>query len=98
MVRHAREGASPAARCVAALVHVRDHERRDLPRGFHDHHGLTVSPLHVHLDHATCLEVRVLKGQAVALRHFAGHVMAGRGVRHGRLVLLPAGQQDEDGV
>ncbi|MFC7610582.1 hypothetical protein [Teichococcus aestuarii] len=48
-----------------------------------------MSSLHLHLDHEMCLEVAVLRGEAGALRHFAEHVMAERGVRHGRLVLLP---------
>ncbi len=101
-LRQAQEKASPAEHCVAALVYVYDHEWRDLPRrlahGFHDHHELSVSTLHVHLNRTTCLEVNVLKGRAAELRHFAAHVTAERGVRHGRLVLLPAGPQDTDGV
>jgi CopG family nickel-responsive transcriptional regulator len=80
--------------CVAALVYVYDHERRDLPNRlaheFHDHHDLAVSTLHVHLDAKSCLEVAVLKGAAGAVRHMADHVTAERGVRHGQLVLLPS--------
>ncbi|PHK92908.1 nickel-responsive transcriptional regulator NikR [Pseudoroseomonas rhizosphaerae] len=78
---------------LGALVYTYAHEQRDLARrltgAFHDHHGLSVSSLHLHLDHEMCLEVAVLRGEAGALRHFAEHVMAERGVRHGRLVLLP---------
>jgi CopG family nickel-responsive transcriptional regulator len=81
--------------CVAALVYVYDHERRDLPNRlaheFHHHHDLAVSTLHVHLDAKSCLEVAVLKGAAGAVRHMADHVTAERGVRHGQLVVLPSG-------
>jgi CopG family nickel-responsive transcriptional regulator len=81
--------------CVAALVYVYDHERRDLPNRlaheFHDHHDLAVSTLHVHLDAKSCLEVAILKGAAGAVRHMAHHVTAERGVRHGQLVVLPSG-------
>lgn len=85
----------PEQDCVAALVYIYDHARRDLPKRlantFHDHHQLAVSTLHVPLDHESCMEVTVLKGRAEALRHFADHVIAERGVRHGRLVVLPSG-------
>jgi len=79
--------------CVAALVYVYDHARRDLPNRlaneFHDHHELAISTLHIHLDAESCLEVAILKGAAGAVRHMADHVTAERGVRHGQLVLLP---------
>lgn len=78
---------------LGALVYTYAHEQRDLARrltgAFHHHHGLSVSSLHLHLDQDMCLEIAVLRGEAGALRHFAEHVMAERGVRHGRLVLLP---------
>jgi CopG family nickel-responsive transcriptional regulator len=84
---------NPDASCVAALVYVYDHARRDLPNRlaneFHDHHSLAVSTLHVHLDAESCLEVAVLKGAAGDVRHMADHVIAERGVRHGQLILLP---------
>lgn len=83
--------------CVAALVYVYDHDRRDLPNRltneFHDHHDLAVSTLHVHLDAKSCLEVAILKGAAGQVRHIADHVTAERGVRHGQLVLLPSGHR-----
>ena len=79
--------------CVAALVYVYDHQTRELSKRlahtFHDHHNMSVSTLHVHLDHDTCMEVTVLKGNAGEVRHFAEHVIAERGVRHGQLVILP---------
>lgn len=85
---------TPSAQpCVAALVYVYDHTKRELPKRladtFHDHHAMSVSTLHVHLDQDTCMEVTVLKGQAGEVRHFAEHVIAERGVRHGQLVVMP---------
>lgn len=84
----------PQRACVAALVYTYDHTRRDLSRrltdSFHHHHDLSVSTLHVHLDDARCLEVTVLKGPSGELRHFADHVIAERGLRHGQLVVMPA--------
>jgi CopG family nickel-responsive transcriptional regulator len=80
--------------CVAALVYVYEHEARDLSHRltklFHDHHQLTVSAMHVHLDHGDCLEVSVLEGPVRDVRHLAEHVIAERGVRHGHIVMVPA--------
>jgi CopG family transcriptional regulator, nickel-responsive regulator len=82
-----------AGECVAALVYTYDHESRSLSRRltqiFHDHHDLSVSTLHVHLDHGTCLEVSVLRGDAADVRHLGEHVIAERGVHYGRLVVTP---------
>jgi CopG family transcriptional regulator, nickel-responsive regulator len=80
--------------CVAALVYVYDHASRELPRrltrDFHEHHDLAQATLHVHLDHESCLEVTVLRGRGSDVQHFADHVIAERGVRHGRVVYLPS--------
>jgi CopG family nickel-responsive transcriptional regulator len=84
----------PDQPCVAALVYVYDHAKRELPKrltdAFHDHHEMAISTLHVHLDTATCMEVTVLKGADKAIRHFADHLIAERGLRHGRLVVMPS--------
>lgn len=89
----AKVEAGTAANCVAALVYTYDHSARDLSRRLtnthHDHHDLSVSSLHVHLDHETCMEVSILKGPTRDVRHFADHVIAERSVRHGELVLIP---------
>jgi CopG family nickel-responsive transcriptional regulator len=78
---------------VAALVYVFDHEARELAkrltRSFHDHHDLSLATMHVHLDHESCLEVAVLRGAMSDIRHFAEHIIAERGVRHGRLIAVP---------
>lgn len=85
--------------CVAALVYVYDHETRALAKRLasaqHDHHDLSVATLHVHLDHHSCLEVAVLRGATADVRHFAEHVTAERGVRHGRLVIVPVDVAEE---
>ena len=90
-----RQSLPPAADapCVAALVYVYDHARRDLPNRlaneFHDHHDLAVATLHVHLDPERCMEVAVLRGAAADVQNMADHVTSERGVRHGQLVVLP---------
>lgn len=84
--------------CVAALVYVYDHEQRELAKrltqSFHAHHDLTLSAMHLHLDHESCLEVAVLRGDAGAVQHLADSVTAERGVRYGRLVTVPVTWED----
>jgi CopG family transcriptional regulator, nickel-responsive regulator len=84
---------SPDKPCIGAAVYVYDHEARDLARRLtgigHDHHDLSLATMHVHLDHESCLEVSVLRGSSGDVRHFADHIISERGVRYGRLVLVP---------
>ena len=92
-IREAVIDADSSKSCVAALVYVYDHTARDLSkrlvRSFHDHHDLSLATMHIHLDHDNCLEVTVLKGDSGEVRHTAEHVIAERGVRHGRLIMIP---------
>src|SRR5215510_8765130 len=98
-MRQAAEEAGSGGDCVAALVYVYDHNVRELAKrlthSFHEHHDLSLSAMHVHLDHGSCLEVAVLKGDASEVRHLADHVIAERGVRHGRLVMVPVDVETE---
>jgi CopG family nickel-responsive transcriptional regulator len=90
---------SPQAQCLGAAIYVYDHEARELAsrltRVAHEHHDLSLATLHVHLDHDSCMEVTVLRGEVGEVRHFADHVIAERGVRHGRLVLVPVDEKTE---
>jgi CopG family transcriptional regulator, nickel-responsive regulator len=45
--------------------------------------------MHAHLDHDNCMEVTILRGRTDKVQHFAEHVIAERGVRHGRVMLVP---------
>ncbi|MGH6943315.1 MAG: nickel-responsive transcriptional regulator NikR [Geminicoccaceae bacterium] len=90
-----REPSEPGDRspCLATLTYVYEHEKRDLARRIthaqHDHHDLSVATLHVHLDRENCLEVAVLRGMMDAVRSFADAITTQRGVRYGRLHVLP---------
>ena len=86
---------------IGVLSYVFDHEARELSRRltstFHDHHNLTVSSLHVHLDDRNCLEVGILKGPPAQVQHFAEHVISERFVRYGQLHIMPVMEgEDED--
>ena len=84
---------------VAALVYVYDHRERELAKrltgSFHDNHDLSVASMHMHLDHDSCMEVSVLRGALRDIQHFARHVIAERGVRHGHLVTIPVELEDQ---
>jgi CopG family transcriptional regulator, nickel-responsive regulator len=45
--------------------------------------------MHVHLDHDSCLEVAILRGEADAVREFARTVIAERGVAYGQVNFVP---------
>jgi len=100
-LREAAEERRREGPCVAALAYVYDHARRDLSQrltsSFHDHHDLSVATMHVHLDHENCMEVTVLKGDATQVRGFGEAVIAERGVRHGRLLMIDAGHTPHHG-
>ncbi len=76
---------------IASLTLLYDHEQRELAERLveagHAHRARVLSTLHVHLDHRLCLEVQVLQGEAAELRTYADHLIALRGVKHGKLVL-----------
>jgi len=77
--------------CVAALVY--GHAARDLSRrlveNYHGHHDLSLATLHVHLDDDNCMEVTALRGSGAEVQHFADHIIAERGVKYGRVVMIP---------
>ena len=62
---------------------------RRLVQNFHGHHDLSLATLHVHLDDDHCMEVTALKGSSGDVKHLADHVIAERGVRYGRVVMIP---------
>ena len=92
-IRDAAEGVDAKRDCVAALVYVYDHAARELSKrltnAYHEQHELSLASLHVHLDEDTCLEVTVLRGKSGDVQHFGEHVIAERGVRHGKIVRMP---------
>ncbi|MFH1805493.1 MAG: nickel-responsive transcriptional regulator NikR [Pseudomonadota bacterium] len=78
---------------IAVLNYVYDHQERMLASRLisaqHAHHDLTVSTVHFHVDHDTCLESVTLRGQLSEIRAFADQVLAQAGVRHGHLYVVP---------
>jgi len=79
--------------CVASVAYVYDHHERELGRRLtrqqHRHHDMTVSTLHIHLDESQCMEVTVLRGSGNAVAAQAQALIAERGVRNGKIHMVP---------
>lgn len=88
-----RIDAGQASHCVATVSYVYNHHERRLASRLaghqHDHHGLSLATLHVHLDHDHCLETMALRGPLKQVQAFGESLIAERGVRHGHLHLVP---------
>ena len=80
---------------AGTITLVFDHHRSNVQEVLtslqHDHLAAIVSTLHVHLDHANCLEVLVVRGRAAVLRRMAENLLAVRGIKHGKLTLTTTG-------
>lgn len=83
-----------ARHSIAVVSYVYNHHEKvmaDRLTGMHhDHHDLVISTMHAHLDHDNCLEAVFLRGKTEEVRHFAGHLTAMSGVRHGAMNLISA--------
>lgn len=79
---------------VATLTLVYDHHKGSLSDNLrdiqHDHVGVVVSSMHVHLDHHHCLEVIILRGPAKELQNLAEKLRGLKGIHAGRLVIASA--------
>ena len=51
---------------------------------------VTISTLHVHLDHHHCLEIIALRGTVAQINLVGGQMVSLKGVRLGRVNLIPA--------
>ncbi len=85
--------------CVATLSYVYNHHELELASRItevhHHHHELNLAGLHVHLDHDNCLEIAIMRGPIKKVQALANAVMAERGVRHGKLHMVPVAMAEE---
>lgn len=90
---------APETECLGVLTYVYNHHERELSKrlteAHHAHHDLTVTTLHMHLDHDNCLEAVLLKGPSSEVEAFGDSVMSRPGIHHGRLHRIPAPGTDE---
>lgn len=88
-----KQDQEPHVPCIATLSYVYDHHQRQLAARLtdlqHQHHELTISTTHAHLDHDHCVEVVILRGETKKVQDFAKSVITQPGVSHGSLHLIP---------
>lgn len=93
------ENSEKLGACVATLIYVFNHDVRELSKRIaethHKHHDLSIATVQVHLDHDSCLAISVLRGPSSDIDQFAKHVIAQRGVLHGKLVVIPVDLREE---
>ncbi len=99
-IRQALLDTGAAEHCVAALVYVFDHDVRGLAHQLAslllDNHDISVASTRIQLNHGSGLEVAILKGRIVQVRALAEQVQALRGIRQGRLVIVPSAVEEEE--
>ena len=95
LVKSRVEGQHEATEVLGSLTLVYDHHTHNLTDQMaeiqHDHHGIVVSVLHVHISHDDCMELIVLRGGAGEVRSLANSLLSLKGVKHGKLfVTIPS--------
>jgi CopG family nickel-responsive transcriptional regulator len=86
------------APCLGVVSYTVEPDMRDLARKIpqvrQDNHDRFTAALSVPVDHGTSLEVAVLKGRVAEVTSIANALFLERGVRHGRLALVPVAIED----
>lgn len=98
-----RRGLAPEApenaECMAVLSYSIDPSMRDLgrkvPISRQQHHDSAVAALSVPLDHKTAVEVTFMRGTVGKVSDYANSLFLQRGVRHGRLAMIPVEREEE---
>ncbi len=93
LVQHRAHGGRTLCAATITLVfdHHKSHVQQLLTSLQHDHPGLVLAALHVHLDHDNCLEVLVARGPTRSVKRMADRLIGAKGVKHGRLTLASTG-------
>lgn len=100
LVTRSLDPTAPAeAACLAIASYVLEPERRDLgrkvPKVRQDYHDRVAAAMSVPVDHSSSLEVTVLKGAVADVEAIANALFLERGVRHGRLSLVPLARETQ---
>lgn len=85
---------TPGKEVMGSLTIVYDHHATDLQDKLHsiqhDYCHNIVATTHVHVDHHTCLEVIILRGESQLVQSLADCILGVKGVQNGNLVLTSA--------
>ena len=78
--------------CIASLSYVFNHHIRTLGQRLtelhHVHHNLIVTTSRVFLDHDSCLETVILRGEVAEVTFYADMIQAERGVSYAKINLI----------
>jgi len=80
---------APEKKMMASLTIVFDHHKHNLQHKLtHIQHKTNIikSTLHIHLNCDDCMEVLILEGKVKDIKKFSDHILAQKGVKHGKLV------------
>ncbi len=82
---------------AGTITLVYDHHKRNIQALLtdiqHDHGGLIIAALHVHLDHHNCMEVLAVRGRADTIKKMADRLIATKGIKHGKLTVTTTGKE-----
>jgi CopG family nickel-responsive transcriptional regulator len=82
---------------VGSITFVYDHHIRDLTKKLtdiqHRFQAVILSGMHVHLDHAHCLEVLVVRGKGSDITKVSDALLSVKGVKHGKLTMTTTGKR-----
>ena len=91
------EWGNTAIDVVGTVTLVYDHETHELSKKLtdmqHSYHKEILSTTHIHLDEHNCLEILALKGKSRRVKEIADHLIASKGVKHGKLVMTTTGKE-----
>lgn len=91
---------SPNEEVVGSITMIYDHHTPGLAAKLdevqHGYTDLIVSAMHVHLDHANCLEIIAVRGAGSRVRVLADQLLGIKGVRHGKLDCAASGTAIEN--
>ncbi|MCI0499709.1 MAG: nickel-responsive transcriptional regulator NikR [Planctomycetales bacterium] len=87
--------ANPHVEAIAGVFLVYDHHATKLADKLlhlqHTHLLQVISSTHIHLDHHTCLEMIILRGNVGRIEHLANHMASLKGVKLSRIALMTPG-------
>lgn len=80
---------SDASTVVGCISIIYDHHKRELLNKLtdiqHDHQDVILSSQHIHLDHHSCFELIIVKGENNKVQELSNLIRAVKGVKHGNL-------------
>jgi CopG family nickel-responsive transcriptional regulator len=81
---------------MGVIMYLYDHHKRELTDRLmeiqHNYYERIITTQHIHIDHAKCLEVILVKGRANEIKELAEKIQAQKGVLHLNVALTTLGK------